>query len=125
MENHTATNSTRGYDCMKKLLAICSVFLSICATFTGCGEKDNSDRADRRDSGVMDDDGDYMQRDTDPTAERIDDEIDDVRDAGEDIIGGATDAVDDILGGDNHDHRDDNEDDRERHSETDRTTRDR
>ncbi len=110
---------------MKKFLAICSVFLSICATFTGCGEKDNSDRTDHRDSGIMDDDGNYMQRDTDPTAERIDDEIDDVKDAGEDIIGGATDAVDDILGGDSHNHRDDNKDNRERDSEADSTTRDR
>ena len=101
---------------MKKLLAICSVFLSVCATFTGCGANDNSGTSDREDSAIVDD-GDYMDRDEDPTAERIDDEIDDVKDAGEDIIGGATDAIDDIMGGD---CRDSDRDERERHSEEDR-----
>lgn len=101
---------------MKKLLAICSVFLSVCATFTGCGANDNSDTSDREDSAIVDD-GDYMDRDEDPTAERIDDEIDDVKDAGEDIIGGATDAIDDIMGGDSHER---DRDERERHSEEDR-----
>ncbi len=101
---------------MKKLLAICSVFLSVCATFTGCGANDNSGTSDREDSAIIGD-GDYMDRDEDPTAERIDDEIDDVKDAGEDIIGGATDAIDEIMGGDSRD-RDRNE--RERHSEEDR-----
>lgn len=101
---------------MKKLLAICSVFLSVCATFTGCGANDNSGTSDREDSAIVDD-GDYMDRDEDPTAERIDDEIDDVKDAGEDIIGGATDAIDDIMGGDSHDR---DRDERERHSEENR-----
>lgn len=107
---------------MKKLLAICSVFLSVCATFTGCGANDNSGTSDREDSAIVDD-GDYMDRDEDPTAERIDDEIDDVKDAGEDIIGGATDAIDDIMGGDSRDRdRDerDERDERERHSEENR-----
>ena len=106
---------------MKKLLAICSVFLSVCATFTGCGANENSGSSDHEDSAIIGD-GDYMDRDEDPTAERIDDEIDDVRDAGEDIIGGATDAIDDIMGGDDHDSERDH-DDREWHSKEDRERR--
>ena len=109
---------------MKKLLAICSVFLSVCATLTGCGANDNSGRSDREESGIVGEDGHYMDRDEDPTAERIDDEIDDVRDAGDDIIEGATDAIDDIMGGDSHDNRDEKRDERdgENHSEASRTT---
>lgn len=92
---------------MKKFLAICSIFFTVCATFTACG--DNND-------GHYTDDGNGMiTQDERTTAERYDstttagrdndtgdwakDAVDGVGDAGKDVIGGAADAGKDIIDG--------------------------
>lgn len=93
---------------MKKLLAICSIFLTVCATFTACGSKNDSSASDRERSTVTDDRKD-MDKDRDSAGDRIDDVIDGAGKAGNDIIEGATDAVGDVVDGltgdDNHDDR--------------------
>ena len=96
---------------MKKLLAICSVFFSVCAALTSCGEAErysDSDndhvvqiptteeeyesRYERHENttsrNTVKDAGDYAN-----------DVIDGVEDAGEDIIDGAGDAAKDVIDG--------------------------
>ncbi len=101
---------------MKKLLAICSIFLTVCATFTACGSENNSGTSDRESSAVTDDRKD-VDKDKDSAGDRIDDAIDGAGEAGDDIIEGATDAVDDVVDGLMGDD-DDDHDDREKKTET-------
>lgn len=96
---------------MKKLLAICSIFLTVCATFTACGSEKNSDKSDREKSSVTDDRRD-MDKDKDSAGDRVDDVIDGAGEAGDDIIEGATDAVGDVIDGISGDDDDRDRDDR-------------
>ncbi|MBR6967957.1 MAG: hypothetical protein IKH78_05435 [Ruminococcus sp.] len=90
---------------MKKLLAICSIFFTVCATLTGCG--DNND-------GHYSDDGNGIvtehvttekryettaERTTDSVRDRVEDAADGIGDAGKDLIDGAKNAADDIIDG--------------------------
>lgn len=99
--------------CMKKLLAICSIFFSICATFTGCGSEDTPYDSNN-DSVVSSDEknGRDDDRKSDSVGDHVNDAIGGVGEAGEDIIGGATDAADDIIDGldgdEDHDKKDNN-----------------
>lgn len=103
---------------MKKLLAICSIFLTVCATFTACGSENNSDKSDREKSSVTDDRRD-MDKDKDSAGDRVDDVIDGAGEAGDDIIEGATDAIDDVVDGiTGDDDDDDDHDDRDKKSES-------
>lgn len=76
---------------MKKLLAICSIFLTVCATFTGCGDGDPAYGSNDRSSAVEEDERDLK--------DHAKDAADGVGDAGKDIVEGVTDAVDDVLDG--------------------------
>ncbi len=83
---------------MKKLLAICSIFLTVCATFTGCGSENNSD-ADHRDSSAVTDDRSDMDRDENSMGDRVNDAVKGAGEAGDDIIEGATNAIGDVIDG--------------------------
>mgnify|MGYP006932493735 CR=1 FL=1 len=86
----------KGYDCMKKILAICSIFFTLCTSFASCGNNDNDNDTDISsvtDNRIVDDEknssaGDY-----------VDDALDGAEDAGEDLLDGITDAADDIVDG--------------------------
>lgn len=83
---------------MKKLLAICSILFTVCATFTACGTGDESYMSNGSSSEEL------VTKDK-SVGDRVDSAIDGIGDAGKDIIGGATDAADDIedgLEGDNN-----------------------
>lgn len=82
---------------MKKLLAICSILFTVCATFTACGTGDESYMSNSNSS-------DEVTTNDKSVGDRVDSAIDGIGEAGKDIIGGATDAADDIedgLEGDN------------------------
>lgn len=75
---------------MKKILAICSIFFTICTAFTGCGSKDTPyDSNNDKD----------VNRSTNSAGEYVSEAVSGVGDAGKDIIGGVTDAVGDIVDG--------------------------
>jgi hypothetical protein len=81
--------------CMKKFLAISSVFLMMACALTGCG----ADRDNSRNDGSYYDRHDYDMTDGDTVKEHAHDAVDGAKDAGKDIVGGAKDAADDILDG--------------------------
>ncbi|HEZ7985484.1 MAG TPA: hypothetical protein RWO09_00940 [Ruminococcus sp.] len=75
---------------MKKILAICSIFFTICTAFTGCGSNDKPYDSNK-DSNV--------NRSTNSAGEYVSEAVSGVGDAGKDIIEGVTDAVGDIVDG--------------------------
>ena len=94
---------------MKKLLAICSVFFSVCAAFTSCGDMDDHSDVDN-DYGIQiptteeDYESKYERREDTTSRNKVKDAgdyaggvIDGVEDAGEDIIDGAGDAAEDVI----------------------------
>ena len=94
---------------MKKLLAICSVFFSVCAALTSCG---GADRRSDADSGLQIPTTEekyesiYERKENTTSRNKMKDAgdyangvIDGVEDAGEDIIDGAGDAAKDIIDG--------------------------
>ena len=103
---------------MKKLLAICSLFFTVCVTFTGCGDNESSyasghDVMPETHTEIITD-SPSTGRVTEKTTERrrhdddgrdnsvgdyVNDAVDGVEDAGEDIIDGAGDAVEDVVDG--------------------------
>ena len=96
---------------MKKLLAICSVFFSVCAAFTSCGDMDDRSDVDI-DHGIQipsteeEYESNYEHHEDTTSRNKIkdagdyaDDVIDGVEDAGEDIIDGAGDAAKDVIDG--------------------------
>ncbi len=90
---------------MKKLLAICSIFFTVCATFTACGSGDTTYDSNN-DSAVVTEDKDHSVK------EHAEDALDGIGDAGKDIIEGATDAAGEIIDGldgekDTHHHDED------------------
>ena len=107
--------SCKGFDCMKKLLAISSILLTVCTAFASCGNNDNSyssdgdmvttdyestEKKDRDDDKRRDDDS----REDDKRDDRYyDDEhydaMDGVESAGEDVVDGVGDAADEIIEG--------------------------
>ncbi|HRR77012.1 MAG TPA: hypothetical protein P5191_09415 [Ruminococcus sp.] len=78
---------------MKKLLAICSIFFTVCATFTACGSDDTTYDSNN-DSAVVSED-----RDDHKIKDHAKDAVDGAGDAGKDIIEGVTDAAGDIIDG--------------------------
>ena len=100
---------------MKKILAICSVFLTICA-FTSCGSESGSSMngdtrhesyasnydstGDRRDDNV----GDYVSGAADEVGEAGKDIVTGAGEAGKDLIDGVESAADHVIDGvDGHD----------------------
>ena len=91
--------------CMKKLLAICSIFFTVCAALTGCGDNNDGHYSDNG-NGVVTEYGTTDKRyettaekRTDSVKDRVEDAADGIGDAGKDIIGGAQNAADDIIDG--------------------------
>ncbi len=86
---------------MKKLLAICSVFFSVCAVFTGCGDNNNGSDVNN-DSHVSSDEPHknvVTSTGKNNAGDYVNGVIDGVEDAGDDIINGAGDAAEDIIDG--------------------------
>ena len=91
--------------CMKKLLAICSIFFTACAALTGCG--DNNDghyTADGNGSGIEHGTTEKKYESTtngstDSVKDRLDDAADGAGDAGKDIAGGIGNAGKDLIDG--------------------------
>ena len=76
---------------MKKLLAICSIFFTVCTAFTSCGSDDTTyDSNNDTTSVTMDDHS---------VGEHVSDAIHGAGEAGGDIIEGITDAAGDIVDG--------------------------
>ena len=91
---------------MKKLLAICSIFFTVCATLTGCGDNNDGHYTDDGNGAVIEDSTTEKRYEstTEPTRtntikDRVDDAADGIGDAGKDIVGGAGDAGKDIIDG--------------------------
>lgn len=93
---------------MKKLLAICSIFFTVCATFTACGSGDTTYDSNE-DSAVVTEERDGRDK---TVKDHAKDAIDGVGEAGKDIIEGVTDAAGDIIDGldGEKDSHDDDED---------------
>lgn len=92
--------------CMKKLLAICSIFVTVCATLTSCGDNNDGHYTDDGNGAVIEDrtidkhSEDTTEKNRDKSVrDRVDDAADGVGDAGKDIIGGAGEAGKDIIDG--------------------------
>ena len=89
--------------CMKKLLAICSIFFTVCATLTGCGDNNDGHYTDDGNGTVIEDtttDKKYESTSDDhPIRDRAEDAVDGVGDAGKDIIDGAGDAGKEAIDG--------------------------
>lgn len=76
---------------MKKLLAICSIFFTVCTAFTSCGSDDTDyDSNDRSESTTMF---------SNSVGEHVSDAVQGAGEAGGDLIKGVTDAVGDIVSG--------------------------
>lgn len=88
---------------MKKLLAICSIFFTVCATLTGCGDNNDGHYTDDGNGSVTEEyttDKKYESTSDDHSVrERIDDAVDGAGDAGKDIIDGAGDAGKEAVDG--------------------------
>ncbi len=80
---------------MKRLLAICSILFTVCATFTACGSGDTTYDSNSDSSSVIDE---RSHRD-DSIKDHAEDAVDGVGEAGEELIEGATDAAGDIIDG--------------------------
>ena len=91
---------------MKKLLAICSIFFTVCATLTGCGDNNDGHYTDDGNGSVIEDrtsDKTYEshtdKKDDHDISDRADDAADGLGDAGKDIVDGAGDAGKEIIDG--------------------------
>ena len=82
--------------CMKKVLAICSIFITVCTAFTSCGSDDKTYDSNSGTAAVTMDD--------DSVGERVSDAIHGAGKAGDDIIDGVTDAAGNIVSGITGDH---------------------
>ena len=101
---------------MKKLLAICSIFFTVCAALTSCGNNNDGhytddgtgivtehsttakkyeSTTDRRDNSAKD----RLDDAADGAGDAGKDIVSGVGDAGKDLIDGAQDAVDDVIDG--------------------------
>lgn len=78
---------------MKKLLAICSIFFTVCAAFTSCGSDNASYRTDDTTTRAEE------RRDADSAGDYAKDAVDGAADAGKDLVDGVGDAADDIIDG--------------------------
>ena len=90
---------------MKKLLAICSIFFTVCATLTGCGDNNDGHYTDDGNGAVIEDstaDKKYestADRDDKTVRDHVRDAADGVGDAGKDIVDGAGDAGKEAIDG--------------------------
>ena len=90
---------------MKKLLAICSIFFTVCATLTGCGDNNDGHYTDDGNGSVVEDTNTDEKYEShadgrDPSiGDRVDDAADGIGDAGKDVIDGAGDAGKEIIDG--------------------------
>lgn len=104
----SAITSCKGFDKMKKCLAICSMLCAAGFALCSCG----SDRMDSASDSAFISDNDHDKRISDDDYERKDkterntsakeyvrDAVDGAKDAGEDIVRGAGDAAQDIIDG--------------------------
>ena len=82
---------------MKKLLAICSIFFTVCAAFTSCGSDNASYRNDENTTRAEERTDD--RRDADSAGDYAKDAVDGAADAGKDLVDGVGDAADDIIDG--------------------------
>ena len=90
---------------MKKLLAICSIFFTVCATLTGCGDNNDGHYTDDGNGAVIE--GSTADKKYESTADRdektvkdhVKDAADGVGDAGKDIVDGAGDAGKEAIDG--------------------------
>ena len=105
--------------CMKKLLAICSIFFTVCTALTSCGDNNSGHYTDDGNGTVIDHttttvkhesttavnttkDSSFKDRAEDAAdgvGEAGKDIVSGVGDAGKDLIDGAKDAVDDVIDG--------------------------
>lgn len=76
---------------MKKLLAICSIFFTVCTAFTSCGSDDTTYDSNKDTTSVTMDDH--------SVGEHVSDAIHGAGEAGGEIIEGITDAAGDIVDG--------------------------
>lgn len=106
----SAITSSKGFDKMKKVLAICSILFIAGSVFCSCGMNDVEPSSDvtpyvsdnDHDKRITNDD--YDRRDGNTTTasygkDRVKDAVDGVKDAGEDVVRGAGDAAEDIIDG--------------------------
>lgn len=87
---------------MKKLLAICSIFFTVCATLTGCGDNNDGHYTDDGNGAVIEDSTTGKKYETtadNDIRDRVDDAADGIGDAGKDIIDGAGDAGKEAIDG--------------------------
>ena len=98
--------SVKDMNCMKKLLAICSIFLTVCATLTGCGDNNDGHYTDDGNGAIIEEsttekryESTTDKRHDSSAKDRIEDAADGIGDAGKDIVGGAGDAGKDIIDG--------------------------
>ncbi|MDE6665750.1 MAG: hypothetical protein K2K14_06140 [Ruminococcus sp.] len=113
---------------MKKLLAMCSILLTVCTAFASCGNNDNSyssdgdmvttdyenttAKKDRNDDNKRDDryyDDEHYETDDDGNVntkgsnnsvkDHADDAVDGVENAGKDVVDGVGDAAGEIIDG--------------------------
>ena len=87
---------------MKKLLAICSIFFTVCATLTGCGDNNDGHYTDDGNGAVIEDSITGKKYETiadNDIRDRVDDAADGIGDAGKDIIDGAGDAGKEAIDG--------------------------
>ncbi len=91
--------------CMKKLLAICSIFFTVCAALTSCGNNNDGHYTDDG-TGIVTEhsttakkyESTTDRRDNSPK-DRLDDAADGAGDAGKDIVSGVGDAGKDLIDG--------------------------
>ena len=122
---------------MKKLLAICSIFFTVCATLTGCGDNNDGHYTDDGNGAVIEDTTTEKRYESTTTKDkdisvkdRVDDAADGIGDAGKDIVSGAGNAGKDIIDGAQNAADDvidgldgDKEHDEEKSTTTDKTDR--
>ena len=91
--------------CMKKLLAICSIFFTVCAALTSCGNNNDGHYTDDG-TGIVTEHSttgkkyeSTTERRDNSAEDRLDDAADGAGDAGKDIVSGVGDAGKDLIDG--------------------------
>jgi hypothetical protein len=92
--------------CMKKLLAICSIFFTVCTTLTSCGDNNSGHYTDDGNGAVIDQTTTTVKHESTTTTmhkstvkDRAEDAADGIGDAGKDIVSGVGDAGKDLIDG--------------------------
>ena len=92
--------------CMKKLLAICSIFFTVCTALTNCGDNNSGHYTDDGNGTVIDHTTTTVKHESTITTtrdssvkDRAEDAADGVGEAGKDIVSGVGDAGKDLIDG--------------------------